>query len=242
MIGAFTPDWPLPAGVRALVTTRQGGQSEGAYAHFNLATHVGDDPLAVAANRALLRTAYGLPDEPRWLNQVHGNRCVDAALLGSVPTNADASFTRVPQVVCAVLTADCLPILLCDRAGTAVAAVHAGWRGLAGGVIEAALAELPPAAELLAWIGPGIGPAHYAVGDAMRATFLALDPAHAGDFIRHGQAWHADLPAIAHRQLEKAGVAGITRSGLCTHAQSERFYSYRRSPVCGRFASLIWIA
>lgn len=241
MSGAFVPDWPTPAGVRALVTTRAGGQSEGGHARFNLATHVGDNAVAVAANRALLKSSWALPNEPCWLDQVHGTRCVDAALPGAVQATADASFTRARGVICAILTADCLPILLCDRAGTTVAAVHAGWRGLAAGVISATLANLPPARELLAWVGPGIGPAHYPIGEALRTSFLELDAAHAGAFERRHGHWHANLPAIAQRQLEQAGVTDITLSGLCTWADPERFFSYRREPTCGRFANLIWI-
>lgn len=234
------PAWDAPAGIRACVTTREEGASEGPWARGNLATHVGDDAAAVAHNRAALAAALGLAAAPRWLDQVHGVRCVDAAQV-DIPVAADAAFTRTRGVVCAVLTADCLPILLCDRRGGAVAAVHAGWRGLYDGVIGAALAALrAPASALLAWIGPGIGRDAYAVGAELRERFVARDTALANCFERRGDAWHADLAAMAVRQLQAAGVQDITPSGICTHADP-RFYSFRRDAVTGRFASLIWI-
>ena len=242
MIAPLIPDWPAPARVRALVTTREGGVSEGDYASFNLATHVGDEPTAVTRNRQLLAAACGLPTTPRWLNQVHGTVVVDAAAHPAAAPDADAAFTREPGVICAILTADCLPILLCDRAGTTVAAIHAGWRGLASGVIAATLQHLPAASDLLAWVGPGIGPLHYEVGPELRQRFLALDPAHACAFAARDGAWYADLAQLAVQQLQRAGVGSITASGLCTYADPARFYSFRRNPVCGRIASLIWIA
>ena len=242
MIAPLVPDWPAPPGVRALVSTRAGGVSTGHYASLNLATHVGDDPAAVAANRERLRTACALPAAPRWMNQVHGTQLIEAAASGAEIPTADAAFTSRPGVVCAVLTADCLPILLCDRAGTTVAAVHAGWRGLAAGIIASTLATLPPAAELLAWIGPGIGPQHYQVGSELRAQFLAQDPAHAAAFAARDGAWYADLAGLAARQLRQAGVGGVFPSGLCTYADPAQFFSFRRHAVCGRIASLIWIA
>ncbi len=241
MIAPLLPDWPAPPRVRALVTTRAGGVSAGHYASLNLATHVGDEPAAVAANRHRLLATCALPAAPRWLNQVHGTAVIEAAASGLELPTADAAFTTRRGVVCAVLTADCLPILLCDRAGTTVAAVHAGWRGLSAGVIAAALTKLPPAADLLAWVGPGIGPQHYQVGAELRAQFLALDPAHAAAFSQRAGAWYADLAQLAVRQLEQAGVGGVYTSGLCTYANSTDFFSFRRNPVCGRIASLIWI-
>lgn len=237
----IAPDWTAPPQVQARVTTRDGGVSAGPYADFNLAMHVGDARSAVDANRARLASALALPAAPRWLTQVHGSRCVDAATVRD-DVEADASCAFRPGVVCAVLTADCLPVLLCDRAGTRVAAVHAGWRGLHDGVIAASLTALAaPASTLLAWIGPGIGRDAYVVGDDLRVRFLARDPGLAHCFEQRGAYWHADLAAIAAHQLAIAGVDEITLSDLCTHDDA-RFYSYRRDGLTGRFASLIWIA
>ena len=234
------PDWDAPATVQAVVTTREGGISTGPWTSLNLATHVGDDPRAVHENRARLASALALPGSPHWLSQVHGIRCVDAAAAPSA-VEADAAFATLPGVVCAVLTADCLPVLLADRAATRVAAVHAGWRGLHAGVIAASIAALDCAPdELCAWIGPGIGTDAYVVGDDLRARFLAADDQYATCFMRREQRWHADLAGIATRQLTAAGVPSIARSGLCTCADT-RFYSYRRDGTTGRFATLIWI-
>jgi len=240
MIPFVTPDWPAPPQVRAFVTTRAGGVSQSPYAQLNLATHVGDDANAVAENRRRLAAALRLPAAPRWLSQVHGTRCVDAATAAD-DAQADASYALRAGIVCAVLTADCLPVLLCDRAGSRVAAVHAGWRGLHDGVIAAAVRALdcPPAA-LLAWIGPGIGVDAYVVGDELRARFLERDPSSASCFQRRGDAWHADLAALAAQQLAAAGIGATARADICTHADP-RFYSYRRDGVTGRFASLVWL-
>ncbi|WJW74922.1 peptidoglycan editing factor PgeF [Thiohalobacter sp. IOR34] len=235
------PDWPAPAVVRALTTTRAGGVSRPPYDSLNLADHVGDDPAAVAANRERLRTRLGLPAEPVWLRQVHGTGIVDAARLSGT-AGADGSTTAQPGVVCAVLTADCLPLLLCDRAGRRVAAVHAGWRGLAGGVIEAALDAMDrPGSELLAWLGPAIGPRAFAVGDEVRAAFVAADPAAATAFHREAGGWRADLYALARQRLAARGVRAVYGGHWCTHEDRARFYSYRRDGDTGRMASLIWL-
>lgn len=240
-MGYYRPDWPLPPGVEARVTTRTGGFSRGPYASFNLAQHVGDEPAEVAANRARLSADLALPAPPRWLEQVHGTTCVEAAEIGDDPPVADAARTSTPGVVCAVLTADCLPVLLCDDAGETVAAVHAGWRGLADGVLASALHQLPPPSRLRAWLGPGISGMAYAVGPELRERFVALDPAHDQAFVRREGQWYADLPTIAAHQLTLAGVTRIHRDAHCTHARADLFWSYRRDGVCGRFASLIWI-
>lgn len=234
----IVPDWPAPANVHALVTTRAGGVSVGAYASLNLGDHVGDDPAAVAANRALLRRR--LPAEPVWLRQVHGTRCVDAA--AARDTEADAACARAPNVVCAVLTADCLPLLLCDAGGTAVAAVHAGWRGLATGVVESAVAAMGvPGQDLIAWLGPAIGPASFEVGDEVRAAFLAHDPAAAAAFVPHGAGkWLCDIYLLARQRLERLGVRRLAGAEFCTVRDSGRFFSYRRDGATGRMASLIW--
>lgn len=239
----LVPDWAAPTKVGALFTTRQGGCSASPWNSFNLATHVGDDPLAVERNRALLRRM--LPAEPHWLEQVHGKVAVDLDAIdpAAVPV-ADAAHTRVGGRVCAVMTADCLPLLLCDRAGTVVAAAHAGWRGLAAGVIETTVTAMAvPGADLLAWLGPAIGPAQFEVGDEVRAAFVAHDAAAAAAFVPSAVTgkWLADLFLLARRRLQTLGVTEISGGGLCTVSDGERFFSYRRDGCCGRMAALIWL-
>ncbi len=234
------PDWPAPANVRALVTTRHGGVSTGPYASFNLGDHVGDDPAAVAANRHLLRTR--LPAEPVWLQQVHGTRCI-AAATAAPNSEADAACARSPGVVCAVLTADCLPILLCDTDGTVVAAAHAGWRGLAAGVIEATVTAMAvPGERLLAWLGPAIGPDNFEVGGEVRDTFIAHDPQAARAFTAKANGkWLCDIYLLARQRLETLGVCHPASADFCTVRDAERFFSYRRDGITGRMASLIWL-
>jgi YfiH family protein len=244
------PDWPAPANVRALQTTRAGGVSVGAYATLNLGDHVGDDPVAVVRNRALLRAT--LPAEPVWLKQVHGNIVADADRTVGVP-DADAALARQPGKVCVVMTADCLPLLVCDEAGTVVAAAHAGWRGLAGGVVEATVAAMNVAPErLLVWLGPAIAPQAFEVGEEVRQAFMAHDPAAAKAFApspalsaQHSalgtQKWLADIFLLARQRLALLGVKRVYGGGLCTYTDAERFYSYRRDRVTGRMASLIWL-
>jgi polyphenol oxidase len=236
------PDWPAPAHVRAVCTTRAGGVSQSPYASLNLGDHVGDDAGVVAENRAWLRRVLNLPADPSWLQQVHGTDAVDAAAL-TRPCQADAAYTDRPGVVCAVLTADCLPLLLCDRTGTRVAAVHAGWRGLAGGVIERALEGFTaPGSELLAWLGPAIGPQAFEVGEEVRAEFVAHDVAAAAAFLpaRAGH-WWADLYMLARQRLAARAVSAVYGGGHCTYTDAARFYSYRRDGSTGRMASLIWL-
>jgi len=244
----LTPDWPAPPGVRALCTTRGGGVSLGAYAGLNLGDHVGDDPESVAANRAQLRARLALPGEPLWLRQVHGCSVVggsDGDWAGDDPDAcvADAAVAYGPGTVCAVLTADCLPILLCDRAGTRVAAIHAGWRGLAAGVCEAAVARMQAAPQdLLAWLGPAIGRDAFEVGEEVRAAFLAADPGAAMAFgPSPGGRWLADIYLLARQRLAALGVGSVWGGGLCTYTDAQRFFSYRRDGVTGRMASLIWL-
>lgn len=241
------PDWLAPPNVRALQTTRAGGVSAGPYASLNLGDHVGDDPAAVAQNRALLRA--DLPGEPLWLKQVHGDGVADAGSALGVP-DADAALARQPGKVCAVMTADCLPVLLCDQAGTVVAAAHAGWRGLAGGVVEATVRAMGVAPqELLAWLGPAIGPAAFEVGEEVRQAFMAHDPQAVKAFAplstQHSglstQKWLADIFLLARQRLALLGVTRVHGGGLCTYADAERFYSYRRDHATGRMASLIWL-
>ena len=236
------PDWPAPAQVHAVCTTRAGGVSQVPYASLNLGDHVGDAASAVAENRARLRNVLKLPAEPCWLQQVHGHCAVDAAAQTQF-CQADAAYTDQPGVVCAVLTADCLPLLLCDRAGTRVAAVHAGWRGLAGGVIECALESFAASgSELMAWLGPAIGPQAFEVGDEVRAEFVAHDAAAAVAFqpARAGH-WYADLYTLARQRLAARAVSAVYGGDFCTYTDAARFYSYRRDGRTGRMASLIWL-
>ena len=233
-------DWPAPAGVRTLLTTRNGGVSIGAFASLNLGDHVGDDPAAVTENRARLRRQ--LPAEPLWLNQVHGDRVVDAAMAEGRP-DADASLARERGLVCAVLTADCLPLLLCDLDGRVVAAAHAGWRGLCQGVIENTVAAMGvPGGRLLAYLGPAIGPESFEVGDDVRAAFLAVDPATDAAFkpTLPGK-WLADIYLLARQCLAALGVERVYGGGRCTLREPASFFSYRRDGQSGRMASLIWI-
>lgn len=233
------PDWPAPASVRACVTTRRGGISLPPYDTFNLGDHVGDDPAAVAENRRRLSREFAI--QPAWLKQVHGLEVADAD-----PTEvaeADASWTHQPGIACTVMTADCLPALFCDRAGTRVAAAHAGWRGLAGGVLEATLQRLALAPEeVLVWLGPAIGPQAFEVGLEVRDAFTAVHPEAARAFVegaRPGKLM-ADIYELARIRLAASGVTAVYGGGLCT-VSDERFFSYRRTPQGGRFASLVWL-
>ncbi len=233
------PDWPAPARVKACVTTRAGGVSLAPFDSFNLGDHVDDDPQAVARNRSRLQAALNC--KPAWLRQVHG--VVVAAADAASVAEADASWTASADVACAVLTADCLPVLFCDRAGTRVAAAHAGWRGLAGGVLEATLAALAvPATEVLVWLGPAIGPQAFEVGGEVRDIFLAAHPQADTAFVpsRNAGRFMADIYALARIRLASCGVTAVYGGGLCT-VTDPRFYSYRRAACTGRFASLVWL-
>ncbi len=239
----IVPDWPVPLHVRSVTTTRSGGVSRGPWQSMNPADHVGDDPQSVLANRARLAATLDLPSAPHWLTQVHGTTIVDAALAGE-GVEADGSWTNQPGCVCAVLTADCLPVLLSDRQGSCVAAVHAGWRGLAAGVIEAAVSKLQPVGgDLLAWLGPAIGPRAFAVGDDVRDVFVGHDPRAAGAFTRRPDgSLYADLYALARQRLAALGVHDVFGGQDCTASDAGRFFSYRRDGVTGRMATLIWLA
>lgn len=234
------PDWPAPRRVRALSTTRQAGVSLGPWSSFNLGDHVGDDPAAVHANRQRLRQL--LPDEPRWLRQVHGVCCVDAAS-ADPGVSADAAFTRQRGVVCAVMTADCLPILFCDDQATVVGVAHAGWRGLAAGVVETAVAAMElPGERLMAWLGPAIGPRRFEVGNEVRAVFVAADGNASEAFVpAAGGKWLCDIYRLARQRLARLGIRRIAGADFCTAGDSQRFFSYRRDGVTGRMASLIWL-
>lgn len=233
------PDWPAPSTVRSCVTTRAGGVSMAPFDSFNLGDHVGDATAAVQANRKTLQRELGC--QPVWLNQVHSTQVVQAGQAGAT---ADALWSATPGIACAVLTADCLPVLFCDRAGTRVAAAHAGWRGLAGGVLETTLQALGvPAQELLVWLGPAIGPGAFEVGGEVREVFVAKHAEALEAFrpsINRGR-FMADLYHLARIRLAACGVTAVYGGGLCTYSDA-RFYSYRRAARTGRFASLVWIA
>lgn len=242
--GWIVPGWPAPPWLRACATTRQGGVSLPPYDSMNLGEHVGDDPRAVRANRDLLRQALELPAEPRWLNQVHGTAAVHQGERDMGVIEADAAWADRPGVVLAVMTADCLPLLLCDRAQRRIAAVHAGWRGLAAGVIEKTIDAMDSRGEdLLAWLGPAIGPQAFEVGEEVRAAFLAHDPAARDAFLPHGSdRWLADIYRLARLRLHERGVRQVSGGGFCTHTDRARFHSYRRDGRCGRMASLVWMS
>jgi polyphenol oxidase len=238
-------DWPAPAHVKAVCTLREGGISLGPYASQNLAAHVGDDPQAVDTNRARLRTALRLPRAPQWLNQVHGIQVVDAdrASAATAPPVADAAVTHEPGPVLAVMVADCMPVLLCRRDGRGVAVAHAGWRGLAAGVVEAAVHALgADTAQVIAWLGPTIGPAHFEVGDEVRAAFCAQHASARSAFTRNERGrWQCDLYALATQRLQTLGVTSVFGDRRCTYREREQFFSFRRDGVTGRFAALIWM-
>jgi len=241
------PEWPSPSNVRACATTRLGGVSQPPFDSLNLGDHVGDLGVDVQRNRAILAQSCAVsPEDIKWLSQVHGNQCIDASCDALAP-KADASTTSLPGRVCAVLTADCMPVLLCDRDGTQVAAAHAGWRGLAGGVLANTLARFSDASSLLAWMGPAIGPLHFEVGEDVRAAFCDLSSDNETAFTptETSGKYLADLPALTRNQLKRLGVAPhqIYDGSACTFSDSRRFYSYRRDGMhTGRQATMIWLA
>jgi polyphenol oxidase len=236
-------DWPAPPNVRSLMTTRRGGVSRGAFASFNLGAHVGDDPAHIVENRR--RLAISLPAQPLWLNQKHGVGVIDAdsAAAGGDPPEADAAVARSRHKVCAVLTADCLPVLLCDQAGSVVAAAHAGWRGLLAGILAQTVAAMRrPPGELLAYFGPAIGPQAFEVGKEVRAAFVAADTqADAAFKPLPADKWLANIYLLAQQSLASLGVNAIYGGEYCTVCEEERFFSYRRDGTTGRMASLIWL-
>lgn len=239
----IAPGWDAPANVRAVTTTRMGGVSEGSYSSLNLGNHVGDDPLRVEINRRRLTEALALPCEPLWLQQVHGTVVVNAATAACVAT-ADGAYVTRPGAVCAVLTADCVPVFLCRTDGTGVALLHAGWRGLADGVVEAGVRALGQADSLIARAGPGIGPKVFEIGADVKDKLTAGVDGSGRCFKPAGMAdrWYADLYALIGLRLKRAGVEryGYDREA-CTYTQADRFFSHRRDRVTGRMASLIWI-
>jgi hypothetical protein len=248
-VAVLRPDWPVLPRVGAAVSLRCGGVSAAPFASLNLAAHVGDDPAAVAQNRRRLCAQLALPAEPLWLSQVHGTCVMDADQVSAdhsgsePPPQADAAVTRQAGRVLAVLVADCLPVLFARRDGGAVALAHAGWRGLAAGVLEATVAALDcPGQELYAWLGPAIGPAHFEVGEEVRAAFCLHEARAAGAFERnrHGR-WQCDLHQLARQRLAALGVQSVHGEGRCSYALTQSFYSYRRDGITGRMAALIWL-
>jgi hypothetical protein len=241
MRAGYVPDWPAPAGVRSWQTTRDGGRSGGSYSSLNLGLHVGDDAKVVAANRQGLSAELDLPGEPVWLEQVHGARILRPDRGETGP--ADGAVTTRGGTVLVVMTADCLPVLLTSRSGGIVGVAHAGWRGLAAGVIGAAVEALErDPSEVLAWLGPAISEPAFEVGDEVRETFVAADAARARHFRQNARGrWQADLPALARRALAAAGVRAVYGNPACTFGDAARYFSHRREAPCGRMASLIWL-
>jgi hypothetical protein len=239
-VAGFAPQWPAPPNVRAWVTERG---SAARYGTLNLALHVGDDASAVAVNRTRLRAALALHSEPRWLEQVHGTRVLDLDLDREHTSVADGSVTAAPGVVCAVLTADCLPVLFSRADGRRVGVAHAGWRGLSNGVLPAAVAALrSDPKDLVAWLGPAIGQNAYEVGADVRDAFVARDPAANRRFAPNQRGrWQADLYGLARDALAAAGVQSVHGGGFCTYTDAERFFSHRREAPCGRMATLVWL-
>lgn len=247
--GVLTPDWPAPRAVRAAFTLRTGGVSAPPYDSLNLGMHVGDYPEAVAENRRRVRSFLRLPAEPAWIEQVHGTEVLDLDINSAAATQqsghmtADAVVTRQSRYVCAVQVADCLPVLFAARDGSAVAVAHAGWRGLAAGVLESTVARLAVEPDrLVAWLGPAISFKHFEVGEEVRAAFIEHDPAAASAFASNASGrWQCDLQSLARRRLEGLGVTEVHGGTWCTSADPARFFSYRRDGRCGRMAALIWL-
>jgi YfiH family protein len=239
--GFITAEWPALKQVKTLITTRQGGVSSWPFDSMNLGSHVNDDLTCVAENRQRL-TRY-LPSEPHWLNQVHGIGVLDASRIGSIIPDADGIFTRQKNQVCCVLSADCLPVLICNQQGSQVAAVHAGWRGLLDGIIENAVSKFDPSDALLVYLGPAIGPQAFEVGGEVRDAFCAHDGESNQAFASSNNEgkWLADIYSLARLRLSKLGITSIYGGLDCTVQDSERFFSYRRDGQTGRMASLIWI-
>lgn len=240
----LVPEWPAPPGLRAIFSLRRGGVSQPPFDELNIAAHVGDDPRAVAENRRRLRESLELAAEPAWLEQVHGHRVVDLdAPTSSAPLGpADAAVTRARGRICAIQVADCMPVLFAAADGSAAGAAHAGWRGLAAGVLEATVRAMKtPAGELLAWLGPAIGQAHFEVGEEVRAAFVSADGGASAAFIANERGrWQCDLYVLARRRLAALGVRALYGGAWCTFADRRRFFSYRRDGRCGRMAALIW--
>lgn len=242
MTKVIIPQWPLPQGVAACSSTRIGGVSLAPYDSLNLGAHCGDDPDQVAENRRLFYAAAALPEQPTWLEQVHGTAVLKLQDRPYLSKRADASYTHARGKVCAVMTADCLPVLFCNTAGSEVAAAHAGWRGLCAGVLEETVAcfqDVP--SNIIAWLGPAIGPAAFEVGPEVREAFMAQDKKAASAFRASGEKYYADIYQLARQRLENIGVTQVYGGERCTWTESDDFFSYRREGVTGRMASFIWL-
>jgi YfiH family protein len=235
----IVPDWPVPKQVRALITTRAGGVSRGPYRSMNLGAHVGDKPAAVEKNREILRAS--LPADPVWMHQVHGNAVIDAAQVSAIPS-ADAAIAQTRHTVCAVMTADCMPVFFAARDASVLGIAHAGWRGMAAGVIEQTIAAMAIAPQdCLVYLGPAIGPSAFEVGQDVFDAFVHVlgdDAKHCA--LQRAGKYHADLYALARLRLARAGVHSVYGGNFCTYRE-QRFYSYRRESHTGRMASLIWL-
>lgn len=238
------PDWPAPKQIQSCVTLRQGGHSKGNFSSFNLGENCGDEPEALAANRQQLNEDWGWSHSPQWLKQVHGIQVVTSSSDGVV-REGDASWTDSKGLPCVVTTADCLPVIFCNQEGTCVAAAHAGWKGLAGGVLESTIAAMKCEPEsIMAWMGPAISQKHFEVGPEVRQAFIDHDSQAAQAFIPgQGDRWYGDLYQLAKQRLQAAGVSELYGGGFCTYDESDRWFSYRRDgKESGRLATLIWIA
>lgn len=243
-VAFITPNWPAPENIKAISTCLGKGFSDGEFAGLNLALHVGDLPTSVEKNRSQLIKIIGLPATPVWLDQVHGVEVVELASNQKVtsPITADAAFSKQKNQICVVMTADCLPVLLCKQDGSAVAAVHAGWRGLLSGIIEKSVQKLKEPEKVMAWLGPAIGPTNFEVGKEVRAAFIDKNKVFEQAFRRiDDEHYLADLYALARMVLVQQGVTQIYGGEHCTVAETDLFYSYRRDKTTGRMASLIWI-
>ncbi|MDX1677133.1 peptidoglycan editing factor PgeF [Arsukibacterium sp.] len=236
------PAWPAPVNVKAVCSTRSGGCSVGSYASLNLGSHVGDDPRLVSCNRQLFQTAAQMPGQPVWLNQTHSTRCIRLSGDNHDASDADASFSQQSGIICTVMTADCLPVLICNQAGTEVAAVHAGWRGLCNGIIENTLQQFSQPASCLAWLGPAISQSAFEVGNEVREAFTQQQSIAADAFIATKQGkWLADLYLLARQRLARAGLSAVYGGDYCTYRQAADFFSYRRDGQTGRMAAAIWL-
>ena len=238
----IVPQWPIPQGVAACSSTRIGGVSLSPYDSLNLGAHCGDNPEHVEENRKRLFAAGNLPSKPVWLEQVHGKDVLKLSGGPYLSKRADASYSNTAGTVCAVMTADCLPVLFCNRAGTEVAAAHAGWRGLCEGVLEETVACFADKPEnIIAWLGPAIGPIAFEVGAEVRTAFMAKDPQADSAFVPRGEKYLADIYQLARQRLANVGVESVYGGDHCTFNESETFFSYRRDNTTGRMASFIWL-
>ncbi|HAW93999.1 MULTISPECIES: peptidoglycan editing factor PgeF [unclassified Arsukibacterium] len=236
------PAWPAPANVKAISSTRHGGYSAGPFHSLNLGNHVGDSADAVRRNRQQFQTNAAMPGQPVWLNQTHSTHCISLSSVAITNCDADASFSVQPGLICTVMTADCLPVLICNRQGTEVAAIHAGWRGLCNGIIENTLQLFSRPDDCMAWLGPAISQQAFEVGADVRAAFMQQDPGAGAAFVPGVSGkWFADLYLLARQRLTASGIHAIYGAEYCTYQQTADFFSYRRDGQTGRMATAIWL-